>query len=198
MASTATVCVANMVPSLTLRSPASNSNAGVWTIAPGQCGSALVFDYSEEFAFLGATRRDYFLHRVDATGDVIVDKKAKGGGGLGTQTNMGTFTTPLVPGATYYVQRDGEKSRAITVQCSGGGTVVTSTPAATTAIKDCPVLYPNNLGAYNGKPVCMAKFPTKIKLSKCAGNGGQSWAMAIGLDYCIFPHDESWHARPTK
>lgn len=198
----AIVGLAQTQPNLKLQSPASHADSGILTIAPGQCGFKLVFSFQDNFAFIAASRRDYIFHRVDVTGDAVLGKETFRSAGIGQQTYFGKFETHLVPGATYYVQRGAQKSQGVTIQCgssgSGSSPVLTSGPTPASTIKDCPLLYPNHLGALSGKPVCMAKAPIKLKSSKCANNGGQIWNMSTGAEYCIFSHAESWHARPTK
>lgn len=61
----------------------------------------------------------------------------------------------------------------------------------------CPGVFPNILGNYSNKAVCMARFPAKIKNSRCNKRGGMKWNSGT-KNYCLWGKSNYWHARPTK
>lgn len=60
----------------------------------------------------------------------------------------------------------------------------------------CPAIFPKQVGDRNGKPICTAHLPAKIRLEKCTtrNSPGQQWA----AKYCIWNKQHYWHARPLS
>ncbi len=61
----------------------------------------------------------------------------------------------------------------------------------------CPRAFPMLAGSYSNKSVCMARFPAKIRNSRCNKRGGMKWSSG-SKNYCLWGKNNYWHARPTK
>lgn len=105
----------------------------------------------------------------------------------GAEARLSNLDTASMPSNTTWVNI---KISDITVP----PVIVKPSPSSTYS---CPRAFPMLVGSYSNKSVCMARFPAKIKNSRCNKRGGMKWSSGSN-NYCLWGKSNYWHARPTK
>jgi hypothetical protein len=187
-----------------ITNPTGHSVSTSYNLTNQEC-SDIQLHVNHVFNFWGFSKKHYFLHRSMN----------------GSTQNISQYTTSIKPTfkpkkrivdfdfsfsqasnstAHYVVRQTRKATRRIVITCSQSASSGSSSTSSSgsNAKPYCPRAVPNYLGLLSNKSVCMAKWPNKIKSSKCNKKGGMKWDATSGSEYCLWGKSNYWHARPTK